>query len=163
MTQPESSESTAGADNPGVLVRPPLLYLGALGLGLLLELAWPLASFGGPLRWAVAGLAVLGGLALAALAMRRFRAAGTNVPTPLPATALVTEGPYRVSRNPIYLGLTLIYLGIGIAADSIWVLGLLVPVLVVLRYGVIAREERYLERKFGRAYRDYRARVRRWL
>ena len=78
-------------------------------------------------------------------------------------TALVTEGPFQFSRNPIYLALTLIYCGIGMAADSGWVLGLVVPVLAVMRYGVIAAEERYLEAKFGEAYRHYKGHVRRWL
>lgn len=150
-------------DNPGVIVRPPLLYLGALVLGFGLDWIWPSQAIPDLVQY-------VGGATIAAVsfvpaiaAMRRFRKAGTNVPTTLPVTALVVDGPYRYSRNPIYVGLTLLYAGIGVAADNLWALGLLLPVLAVMRYGVIAREERYLEDKFGDAYRRYKARVRRWL
>jgi protein-S-isoprenylcysteine O-methyltransferase Ste14 len=96
-------------------------------------------------------------------AARRFNAAGTNIPPNLPTTALVVDGIYRRTRNPLYLGTTLIYLGLGVAAGSFWAIGLAVPLLWVINVGVIAREERYLERKFGEAYRAYKARVRRWV
>ena len=92
----------------------------------------------------------------------RFNRAGTNVPTYRPTTALVTGGPYRYSRNPLYISLFLAYAGIGIVADNLWILALGVPLFLIMRYGVVAREERYLERKFGQAYRDYKASVRRW-
>ncbi len=82
----------------------------------------------------------------------------TQLEFPQPAS-----GPYRFTRNPIYLGMTIIFTGIAIAADSIWVLALLVPVLVIMNIGVIMREERYLEGKFGEDYRQYKASVRRWL
>jgi protein-S-isoprenylcysteine O-methyltransferase Ste14 len=81
----------------------------------------------------------------------------------MPTKALVTDGLYAYSRNPIYIALTLIYLGLTIAANSVWSIVFLVPILVIIRYGVIAREERYLERKFGDAYAEYRKRVRRWI
>ena len=89
--------------------------------------------------------------------------AGTNIRPDLPTTALVTEGPFRFTRNPLYLGLTLMYAGIALLIPGTWPLLLLVPVLLVMRWGVIAREERYLERKFGEPYRAYLGRVRRWL
>jgi protein-S-isoprenylcysteine O-methyltransferase Ste14 len=85
------------------------------------------------------------------------------VPTWMPTTALVTGGPYRISRNPIYLALTLVYLGLALAWGSLWPVVLLAPLLIVMRYGVIGREERYLEARFGDAYRAYRAAVRRWI
>jgi protein-S-isoprenylcysteine O-methyltransferase Ste14 len=80
-----------------------------------------------------------------------------------PTTALVTEGPFRYSRNPIYLALTLLYVGVALLINALWILLLIVPVLLVIRYGVIAREEAYLTRKFGDTYRQYTARVQRWL
>jgi len=97
------------------------------------------------------------------LAIRQFGAAGTNVPTPLPAKAVVTTGLYSYSRNPIYCSMILIYSGLAIGAASVWSFVLLVPVLLLIRYGVIAREERYLDGKFGAPYIEYRARVRRWI
>ena len=154
------------ADNPGVVARPPLIYLGFLIAGIILDRVWPIVPmqpFGGSLRFIGAATLVLIGIAILTSAMGRFRAAGTNVPTPMPATALVTSGLYAHSRNPIYIALSLIYLGLAIAASSVWSVIFLVPVLFLIRYGVIAREERYLEHKFGSAYVDYRKRVRRWI
>jgi protein-S-isoprenylcysteine O-methyltransferase Ste14 len=97
------------------------------------------------------------------VAVRQFRAAGTNVETPKPATTIVTHGIYRLSRNPMYVSLTLLQAAIGVAAGSLWIVTLLAPTLAVMRYGVIAREERYMERKFGAPYLAYKASVRRWL
>ena len=97
------------------------------------------------------------------MGMRRFVAAGTNIPPNLPTTALVVDGIYGWTRNPLYLGATLVYLGLSVAAGSLWAIVLLAPLLWVINVGVIAREERYLERKFGDAYRAYKGRVRRWI
>ncbi len=156
--------STPGAeDSPRVVVRPPLLYLAALLAGIAIDYFWPASLMRDATQYMAGPSLVVGGLALALAAMGRFRAADTNIPTPLPATALVTDGVYTASRNPIYLGLTLLYLGIGFTADNLWIIALVAPVLAVMRYGVIAREERYLEAKFADAYREYCARVRRWL
>jgi protein-S-isoprenylcysteine O-methyltransferase Ste14 len=100
---------------------------------------------------------------LAFSAIACFLRAGTNVPTRRPATALVINGPYRFSRNPIYTGMIVLLLGIGVMVDSAWILAMAVPLALVLRYGVIAREERYLEAKFGAPYRAFRENVRRWI
>jgi len=152
-------------DRSGALVHPPVLYVGGLALGLVADRLWPLPGFAFvPIARLAGGLAlVLVGAAIIAAFLRQFRRAGTNVPVNRPTTALVTVGLYRYSRNPAYVGLTAIYLGLGVAFDSPWVVALAVPVLAAMRYGVIAREEAYLERKFGDAYRSYKARVRRWL
>jgi protein-S-isoprenylcysteine O-methyltransferase Ste14 len=153
-------------DYADVTVKPPLLFGGALALGYVLSLYWPLGpGLASPNALAVTvGLAfIAGGLALAIFSVRAFRRAGTKVVPGQPATALVTTGPYRVTRNPIYLGFVLVYFGLSIVLTSVWVLLLLFPVLVILQRGVVAREEVYLERKFGDAYRAYKARVPRWL
>jgi protein-S-isoprenylcysteine O-methyltransferase Ste14 len=102
-------------------------------------------------------------LALFAWAISTMTRAGSNVPTRLPTTTIVETGPYRFTRNPIYLGMVLGLIGLAIAFNSLWLLMALVPFALVIRYGVITREEAYLERKFGDVYRRYRARVRRWL
>ena len=102
-------------------------------------------------------------LALAAWAIISMAKAGSNVPTNLPTTTIVESGPYRFTRNPIYLGMLLVLLGLSIALDNLWLAALLLPFAIVIRYGVVAREEAYLEGKFGDVYRGYRARVRRWL
>ncbi len=150
-------------DNPGVIAPPPLIYLGFLVLGGALDFLWPIGlgvgAVGVP---AGAALAVLGG-AIAFTAVRQFGRAGTNFKPHEPSTAIVTDGLYRHSRNPMYIALALVYAGIAVAADGLWAMALLVPTLVVVRHGVIAREERYLEGKFGDAYRRYKGSVRRWL
>jgi protein-S-isoprenylcysteine O-methyltransferase Ste14 len=109
-----------------------------------------------------AALAVCG-FVLIAMGTSRFVAAGTNIPPNLPTTALVVDGIYGRTRNPLYLGTILVYLGLSVAAGSLWAILLVVPLLWVINVGVIAREERYLERKFGDAYRAYKVRVRRWV
>jgi protein-S-isoprenylcysteine O-methyltransferase Ste14 len=85
------------------------------------------------------------------------------VPTNQPTSALVSTGVHGWSRNPIYVGLFLIYVGVGLAVRSVWALILTLPLAITIRYGVVAREEAYLERRFGDVYRDYKRRVRRWL
>ena len=102
-------------------------------------------------------------LALAAWAIVTITRAGSNVPTNRPTTAIVESGPYRVTRNPIYLGMFLGLIGLAMAFDTFWLLVALVPFALVIRYGVVAREEAYLERKFRDVYAGYRSRVRRWL
>src|SRR5215204_3343159 len=148
------------------IARPPLLYLACLLLGLALDSVLPLPLILPEVilvrRTAGAGLIVLG-LAIMAAGIRNFSRAATPVPSDQPVRALVTTGIHGWSRNPIYVGMFLLYAGIGIAARSPWILVLALPLVIILRYGVVAREEAYLERRFGGAYRDYKARVRRWL
>ena len=114
---------------------------------------------GGPLG----GVALVAGIALQTSFIVAFGRKGTSVEPWKPTTAIVTTGPYRFTRNPAYLGMALISVGIALLADAPWALVPLPLVLVVIDRGVIAREERYLERKFGREYLDYKARARRWI
>ena len=92
-----------------------------------------------------------------------IRKADTRVETNKPTTTIVANGPYRFTRNPIYIGMFLGQTGLAIGLDNLWVLAALVPFYLVIRYGVVAREEAYLERKFGDVYLGYKSRVRRWL
>jgi protein-S-isoprenylcysteine O-methyltransferase Ste14 len=150
----------------GVIARPPLLFLAALLLGLAADrlLPCPFAVRGTDLvRWITGGSMILVGLALGAAGIRNFSRAATPVPTNQPTRALVTTGIHGCTRNPIYLGMFLVYGGIGIATRSPWILILMLPLAMTIRYGVVAREERYLETKFGATYRAYKASVRRWL
>ena len=150
----------------GVIARPPLLFLTALLLGLAADRLLPrpfAVSISDPVYWMSAGSMILVGLALAAAGIRNFSLTGTPVPTNKPTRVLVTSGIHGWTRNPIYLGLLLVYGGIGIAARSPWTLLLMLPLAITIRYGVVAREERYLETKFGATYSAYKASVRRWL
>ena len=143
---------------------PPLLYLAALVIGWLLQWLFPISVLPpGPAPLA-AGVVVLAlGIVLLFGAVSIMRRAGTSPNPTQPTTAIVTTGPFRYTRNPIYLGFTLICVGIAIAANNLWVLPPLLVVLVIMTRMVIPGEERYLEQKFGSAYTDYVARVRRWL
>ena len=150
----------------GVIARPPFLYLTCLLLGVALDRVLPLpVAFPEAvlIPWTAGGGLILIGVAIVAAGIRNFSRAATPVPSNQPVRALATTGIHGWSRNPIYVGMFLLYAGIGLAARSPWVLILALPLAIALRYGVVAREEAYLERRFGDTYRDYEARVRRWL
>lgn len=155
-----------GNGTAGVIARPPLLFLAALLIGFvldrLLRLPFPVPGID-LVPWIISGLLILIGLALFAAGIRNFSRAATPVPTNEPTRVLVTTGIHGWTRNPIYLGMFLIYGGIGVAAQNTWILVLTLPLAILIRYGVVAREEDYLERRFGNAYLDYKQRVRRWL
>jgi protein-S-isoprenylcysteine O-methyltransferase Ste14 len=130
-----------------------------------LPLPFPISRIG-LAHWISAGVAgslIFIGIGVFAAGIRNFSSAATPVQGTRPTRALVTTGIHGWSRNPIYLGMFLIYGGIGIVVRSPWILILLLLLAITMRYGVVAREEAYLERRFGDAYRDYKARVRRWL
>jgi protein-S-isoprenylcysteine O-methyltransferase Ste14 len=157
------SQCIAPRDNPGVIARPPLILFACIALGLALDWLMPAAFLPSAVQYTAGGVLIALALTLAVAAFAYFARAGTNIPTYRPSTALVVVGPYRLSRNPIYVAMILLVLGIGVTIDSVAIVALAVPFAVVLRYGVIAREERYLEAKFRDSYRAYRARVRRWI
>ncbi len=161
-----AGQQVTDSGTAGVIARPPLLFLAALLLGFvsdrLLPLPLPVPRID-LVHWIIAGSLILIGLALAAAGIRNFSRAGTPVPTNEPTRALVTTGIHGWTRNPIYLGMFLVYGGIGVAARSPWILIFTLPLAITIRFGVVAREEAYLERRFGDAYRDYKTRVRRWL
>ena len=151
-------------DNANAVVRPPIMLLLAFLLGLLADWLYPLKFVPAAVPNVLLGSFIfIDGFALVVWAITTIRAAGTHVQTTQPTTAIVAEGPYRFSRNPIYLGMFLGLIGLAIAFNTIWILVALLAFYAVIRYGVIAREEAYLTRKFGDVYRGYQAQVRRWL
>ena len=152
------------ADTAQVVVRPPIAWALAVLVGLALQWIMPLPFMPAAVSAGWAGGAVFAAaLALFASAIIAMTRAGSNVPTNRPTTAIVDAGPYRFTRNPIYLAMFLALIGLAMAFDSLWLLAALVIFALVIRYGVVAREEAYLDRKFGDLYRTYRSRVRRWL
>jgi protein-S-isoprenylcysteine O-methyltransferase Ste14 len=153
------------ADSANVRFPPPLIYLGALVLGVVAGRALGLPRFGlGPsLRTAAGVAAMLMGAAVSFSGAGLFRRHRTAIIPHKPASRLVTGGIYRWTRNPMYLGIALLYCGAALLFDSLLALVLLPLVLVIVQTQVIAREEAYLERRFGEDYRAYRARVRRWI
>ncbi len=151
------------ADTPGVIESPPRIFLGALGVGFGLN-----ALIGGPSRRSavarpVGAALIVAGAGLMGAFVRAFGRAGTPCDPGTPSEAIVTDGPYQLTRNPGYLGMALMYSGIAIVSNAPWALVPLPVAIAVIDRGVIAREERYLERKFGAAYTDYKHRVRRWV
>jgi protein-S-isoprenylcysteine O-methyltransferase Ste14 len=166
MSNETADQQVNDTATAGVIARPPVLFVAALLLGLvsdrLLPLPFPVSKID-LVHWIVAGSLILIGLALGAAGIRDFSRARTPVPTIQPTRTLVTTGIHGWTRNPIYLGMFLLYVGIGIAAHSSSILILTLPLAIVIRYGVVSREEAYLEQRFGDTYRDYKARVRRWV
>lgn len=157
-----AGDAPAHAETSGVPFPPPLIHLAAIGVGLVAERLAPGPALPDSARW-LGAVVFLGALALFALAARELRRARTPIRVERPSTSLVSGGPYRRSRNPIYLALAGAQLGLGLALGSLWTVGL-TPLAMALMTGVvIQREERYLGSRFGRSYADYRARVRRWL
>ena len=161
----DTAGGSGSPDVAGVVAPPPFIFLGFLVAATVLEVIAPLPSLGAHaiVRYVAGAALALGGFVVIGLGARRFFAAGTNIPPNLPTTTLVVDGIYGRTRNPLYLGSTLVYLGLSVAAGSLWAFVLLVPLLWVINMGVVAREELYLEHKFGDAYRAYKARVRRWV
>lgn len=162
MSAGTHTPDTPRARTAGVIAPPPLIYGIPLLAGLLLNhwLPWPLIAERATVP---AGLALVALGFVAIPAILTFRKARTHPEPWKPTKALVTVGPYRFSRNPMYVGFTLCYLGIATWQNSCWPMAALPVVLAVMQVGVIHREERYLEGLFGDDYRSYRARVRRWL
>jgi protein-S-isoprenylcysteine O-methyltransferase Ste14 len=151
-------------DHAGVFIPPPLLYVLPLGVGALLQWLVPIAILPRSVGTAAVGWLLFAlGIALFAAALLNFRRANTSLIPVKPTTAIVENGPYRFTRNPMYVSMTLVYLGVTLWIDSIWPLVFLPIILFTVQRAVIAREERYLEAKFGEAYRGYKARVRRWI
>ena len=153
----------ANADRPDVIARPPLLLLVAILAAIAGEYIWPL-SFDSPdvVAW-IGGALMLVAVGVVFGSAGYFRKKGTNVETWKPTENLVTTGLYAYSRNPIYLAFMEFFIGLGLASGNGWYFILLPALYLLLRYGVIAREETYLTGKFGDVYRGYQKKVRRWI
>jgi len=160
------SDSSSGQalDHANVVVIPPVLHIVAILLGVA-AYWWVRLEF--PVDFVVRaplGIALLGaGLTTTLWFFRTFRRAGQSVDPNSPTQRVLTTGLYRYSRNPAYAALVATHAGIALLLDNVWILLMLVPALVIMHYGVILREEAYLERKFGDEYLHYKANVRRWL
>jgi protein-S-isoprenylcysteine O-methyltransferase Ste14 len=144
-------------------LRPPRIYLASIVSGALLGVAVPLPFVPETLALPIGASLAAIAIALLAWAAGKFRAAGTPVPARAPTTTIVRTGPYRFSRNPIYLAYSLFQLGLAVGLDNGWLLATLAGAMALIHHRVIPREEEYLERKFGSRYSEYRRSVRRWL
>jgi protein-S-isoprenylcysteine O-methyltransferase Ste14 len=161
-TTPRGGDHRRETANLGIF-RPPLIYGASIAIGLALHRLWPRPVLSSAALGPLGSVLVIASLVLFGGSVRRFRAAGTPVPARKPTTAIVRAGPYRYSRNPIYLAFSLLQLGIAVLVDSWWLVATLAAAIALIHYVVIPGEEQYLEARFGAEYRDYKASVRRWL
>jgi protein-S-isoprenylcysteine O-methyltransferase Ste14 len=157
----DDNQGTKGGPLPGLL-RPPIIFLLAILLGIALNRAWRL-PFRPSLLWCFGPLFTGCAVLLFLLSFREFRAAGTSVRGTERTTAIVRTGPYRFSRNSIYVSFVLLVLGLSVWLNNLWLLVTLVPAVGIIRTIVIPREERFLEQNFHEQYASYKATVRRWL
>ncbi len=155
--------SDDNSDAPNVRIIPPLIYLAGLVIGSLADAWMPLKFVSRPAAWALGAAILACGALLAGSALLTFRGFGTTVRPDRAATTLVISGPYKITRNPMYLGLALAYLGIAVAGQLVWAIVLLPVVLVIIQRRAIQPEEAFLRRRFGADYTNYAARVRRWI
>jgi len=149
-------------DHADIVMRPPFIYLIALGCGIGLNYLWQLAISSADLMAYLPFLFVIPGLYFMIFSMRFF-IKNNQHPDPLaPTNAIYQDGVYGFSRNPMYVGVTLVYLALSLWFNNAWMLITLIPALITMHYGVVLREEIYLEEKFGQEYLDYKTKVRRW-
>jgi protein-S-isoprenylcysteine O-methyltransferase Ste14 len=159
--QIDAKQPKQGGPLPGLL-RPPFVFLAAILLGIGLNRAWPL-PFRPSILLLLGPLAVVCAVLLFLFSLREFRAAGTSVRGTERSTTIVRTGPYRFTRNPIYLSFTLLVLGLSVWLNNLWLIAMLAPAVGFIALVVIPREERFLERNFHQEYSSYKAAVRRWL
>jgi protein-S-isoprenylcysteine O-methyltransferase Ste14 len=163
MTVATPNGGSSPGDTAGVIGPPPLIYLGALGIGFGLDTVIGTGSLPSTVAIPIGAASIIAGTGLLGSFVRAFRRARTPVDPYTPSQAIVTDGPYRLTRNPGYLGMALTYAGIAIVSNAPWALVPLPVAIAVIDRGVIPREERYLERKFGTRYVGYKRCVRRWV
>ncbi len=150
-------------DRAGVIAPPPLIYLGFILVGLALEYVWPGPLLPEDVQYGLGAALIALAFLIAIPTFVQFSRAKTNVDPYKPVTAIIRNGPFRWTRNPLYLGMVIVQLGVAAAVDGLWIAVLVIPTIFVVSIGVIVREERYLERKFGEEYLAYKAAVRRWV
>ncbi len=156
-------QGEAPEDHPSVSIKPGWYFMMYFIIGVGFDTLFPTDAFSENVRFTLGVSLVLLGAILNASATRRFRRAHTHHEVDKPARALITDGPYRFSRNPIYLGFIALYLGLGVFLNNLWIFVLGAPLTLTIQVVIASREEDYLEGKFGEEYRAYRERVRRWL
>ncbi len=168
MFSPGGAEEEA-ADRAAVVVLPPLVYLLSVLLGVAAkyvfggEIGLGDDSWGDDIRLVSGWALIAAGFFIGSAFIRTFWKTGQDPDPRTPTPTLLVTGLYRFSRNPAYLGLTAIQLGLGLVLDNPWIILMLIPVVAVIYYGVILPEEAYLQRKFGNEFQDYKTRVRRWI
>ena len=151
------------SDNAGVVAPAPIIYGMAIAVGLAAEFALPTALLSRLVGLWLGAVTIAISIPIVVSAFRSLARAHTAFDARKPTTGIVTDGAFRYSRNPTYLSLTLLHVGVALVLSSLWVLLMVVPAVAAIHWGVVLREERYLEAKFGEEYRSYATKVRRWV
>ena len=151
------------SDNAGVIAPAPIIYGTAIAIGLVAEFAHPIAFLPRPVGLWLGAVTIAISIPIVVSAFRALARSRTAFDARKPTTRIVTDGAFRFSRNPTYVSLTLLHVGVALVLGSLWVLLMVVPAVVAVHWGIVLREERYLEAKFGEEYRSYAAKVRRWV
>lgn len=150
-------------DTAGVIAPPPLIFLGGLIVGCLIGWFHHFAFLPKVVGYILGGSLIAAGLIIVLIAKVKMSKVDTNIEPWKPTTAILSDGIYAISRNPIYLAMIVMYLGAVFLLNSLWILPPLALVILIMHYGVILREEKYLEQKFGAEYLTYKEKVRRWI
>ena len=151
------------SDNAGVVAPAPVIYAAAIAVGLAAEFAFPIPLLPRPFGLWLGALIIVIAVPVVISAFRALARGRTAFDARKPTNSIVTDGAFRYSRNPTYLSLTLLHVGLALILGSLWVLLMVVPAVAVIHWGVVRREERYLTAKFGEEYRSYATRVRPWV
>lgn len=159
----EKQQPGDAPDTAGVILPPPVILLVFIVFGAVLEIFVPRPFAPDWAQTYLGPALVVGAVAVAIIAERQFKRAGTSAKPWVPTTAIVTTGMFSVSRNPMYVAMVVLLFGLAFAGNTLWILTATVGFVGVMHYGVILREEAYLERRFGTVYTDYKAKVRRWI
>ena len=155
--------STENPDNANVVALPPLIIGGFLVFGIVIHFVYPVTVLPRPLNSLLGTPLILTSVLIVVSAFRTLRRGETTFDVRKSTTNIVSDGVFQYSRNPMYLSMLLLYMGLAFLINSFWILAETIPLAVVIQKGVIEREERYLERKFGEEYLRYKTRVRRWI
>lgn len=150
-------------DNAGVVAPAPVIYGAAFALGLAAEFTLPTVPLPRTVVLWLGVVIVVLSIPIVVSAFKALARARTAFDVRRPTSTIVSDGAFQYSRNPTYLSLTLLYVGLALVLGSPWVLFMVVPAVALTQWGVVLREERYLEAKFGEEYRRYKAKVRQWL
>ncbi len=159
-------ENNSTKDSPGVIAPPPLIFLSGVLLGGLIQWFLPFRIFPVEISFylrIVGIILIVIGFGIVYIAHAKMKRAKTNIEPWKPTHSIITDGIYSFSRNPVYLAMIFMYFGMILIVNSVWILSLIALVLLVMHFGVILREERYLEKKFGEEYLKYKNAVRRWI
>lgn len=163
LSQDDKLEENLTQAGPGLKIPPPLFYMISFFIGIGLNFLWPFTPIPRPWGIIIGAILIITSIPIMPPVLKRYKKAGTPFDVRKPTTKLITDGPYQYSRNPTYLSLTLLYLGLGLIFNNGWILLLVLPLILLMNFRVIKREEIHLQEAFGEEFLQYKSKVRRWI